>query len=393
MLKNPVIVLILRMFAFVTLCFTLSFQGLIAQDCTITANVAMPVCKGALIKLSVPENINETYLWMPGGETTSEILVSVSQPSQYQVTVTNTFTSEHCVSLPFQIDVRPTFTIAFEQIQRTCSNGDNDNGNNAMVQVTASGEGSPFTYRWKVRPIQISPGNPSLAIGLKAHLWYYIEVENSYGCTQLDSIYTVAYPNPKIEFGGFDPDTAYIQNPYVDFSYENLSADSIEISNYFWDFGDESPTSDLLTPRHQYNEEGTYNVFLTVNNPQGCDTLYTKVVNILPVKLKIPNVFTPNGDNINDYFIIAEDKGTDVIPPSLKGAEYESYKPLSVYYKKTTLLIFNRQGRKLLETNDYKNDWDGGNLKDGVYFYVLQCEGFKSNQVYRGSVTIFGKTN
>lgn len=367
---------------------------LVAQECEISSDVPMPVCKGNWIKLSVPESADYTYLWSPGGETTADILIKPQESKQYQVTVTNRITLEQCVSIPFLVELRPTFNTEIEQLQLTCSNGDNENGNNAMLQASASGDGSPFIYRWDVRPIQIAPDNPSLAIGLKAHQWYFIEIENSNGCVQRDSIKTLAYKNPIVELGGTDPDTAYIQNPYVNFSFENLSADSIEITNYFWDFGDESPTSDLLTPQHLYIEEGDYSVFLTVNNPQGCDTIYTKGVKILPVKLKIPNVITPNGDDINDYFIITEDAGGSDIPETLKGTEYyKNYKILSKYYKKTTLVIFNRQGRKILESSDYQNDWNGGNLKDGVYFYVLQCEGFKSNEVYRGSITIFGKNN
>jgi PKD repeat protein len=392
MLKKPLLPTITNWLVFTAFTLLLFVNKVAAQECEISSDISMPVCKGEWIKLSVPENADYTYSWLPGGETTSEILIKAIETKQFQVTVINRITLEECVSMPFLVEVRPTFSIGFEQIQLTCSNGDNDNGNNAMLQATASGEGSPFLYRWDVRPIQIAPGNPSMAIGLKAHLWYFVEIENSVGCVQRDSMYTLAYTNPIVEINA-DPDTAYIQNPFINFTFENLSADSIEVTNYFWDFGDESPTSDLLTPNHLYSEEGTYNVYLTIDNPQGCDTMFTKEVKVLPVKLKIPNVITPNGDGINDYFIITEDAGTTDIPETLKVAEYENYKPLSTYYKKTTLVIFNRQGRKLLESGDYKNDWDGGNLKDGVYFYVLQCEGFKSNEVYRGSVTIFGKTN
>lgn len=66
---------------------------------------------------------------------------------------------------------------------------------------------------------------------------------------------------------------------------------------------------------------------------------------------------------------------------------------LSAYYKKTNLVIFNRQGKKLYESTNYNNDWGGSGLSDGVYFYVLQCEGFKSNEVYKGAITIFGSGN
>lgn len=374
------------------LLFLISFSANSQINCTITADVNMPACKGTFVNLSVPFNEDYLYSWSPGGENTSEIIVKATETTTYQVTVTSQSTSDVCISDPFVLEIRPAFDITFEQIQLTCSNGDEDNGNNAMIKATASGEGSPFTYLWNVRPIQIAPNDRSLAIGLKAHLWYFIDIESSNGCIQRDSIFTKAYTNPEIEILA-DPDTAYIQNPYVNFSFENLSIDSIAVTNFFWDFGDETPTSDLPNPRHQFPAEDTYQVVLTVRNPQGCDTTYSTEIQVLPVKLKIPNVITPNNDGINDFFIISEDTNSENVgeETSLKSLEYESYKPISVYYQKTSLVIFNRQGRKVFESNDYQNNWDGGDLKDGVYFYVLHCEGFKSNETFKGSITIFDK--
>jgi len=56
------------------------------------------------------------------------------------------------------------------------------------------------------------------------------------------------------------------------------------------------------------------------------------------------------------------------------------------------LVIFNRFGRIVYESDNYKNNWNGGNLPDGTYFYVLKCQGYKNkNMVYKGSVTIFAK--
>lgn len=359
-------------------------------ECIIESNANMPVCNGQLVQLSVAANDNYTYLWSPGGETTASIDITAIENKEFRVTVTDTISGEECLSAPYLLEVRPRIESDLQQMQLTCTNGDNDNGNTAMVQASASGESTTFDYRWDVRPVQIAPGNPALAIGLKAHLWYFITIEDEFGCLQKDSIFTQAYANPLVEIEA-DPDTAYIQNPYINFSFTNLSADSIDITNHFWEFGDESPSSDLDTPEHLYTEEGDYNIVLTVVNPQGCDTVFVKAVKVLPIKLKIPNVITPNGDNINDYFIISEaPPGEDETGGGLKSAEYEGFKALNIYYKRTTLVIFNRHGRKVFESNDYQNNWDGGNLKDGTYFYMLECEGFKSTDVYKGSLTIIG---
>lgn len=64
----------------------------------------------------------------------------------------------------------------------------------------------------------------------------------------------------------------------------------------------------------------------------------------------IPNVFTPNGDGVNDYFKI------DCI-------DFKS------------LTIVNRWGNLVFESTD-GGKWDGGDNVDGVYYYILEsnCE-------------------
>jgi hypothetical protein len=76
----------------------------------------------------------------------------------------------------------------------------------------------------------------------------------------------------------------------------------------------------------------------------------------LPANFSIPNSFSPNGDGLNEFFYIEG------------------------LVKNSELIIFNRLGQKLYETNNYQNDWDGkddrGNkLETGTYWYVLKCPG------------------
>jgi gliding motility-associated-like protein len=66
--------------------------------------------------------------------------------------------------------------------------------------------------------------------------------------------------------------------------------------------------------------------------------------------VNVPNVFSPNGDGINDNLV---------------------FEHLEQYHY-THLRIFNRWGRKVYENENYENDWDGDRLVGGTYFYVLE---------------------
>lgn len=361
--------------------------------CQITTPNQFPVCHKSIISLSGPAGSNYEYLWMPGGQTTRTITYEATESITHTLTVTDTGTGESCTSMPFQAEVRPKLEMAITQTQRTCSNGDNDNGQTAIVLAQATGGTPPIVYNWQVSPIQIAPDNPQMAIGLKARQWYKVKTTDAAGCIQTDSILTRAYSNPKIDIIT-SGDTAYIQNPFIDFAFRNRSSDTVQVTSFFWLFDENGPRVTMPEPRHLYSTEGDYTVRLTVVNTQGCDTTYTHQIKIMPVRLSVPNVITPNGDNLNDVLVITE------APPSNEGGDrFKSvltgggFKPLNTYYIKTRLVIFNRQGKIVYESTNYNNDWGGEGLKDGVYFYVLQCEGFKSNEVYRGSITIIGSNN
>ena len=212
---------------------------------------------------------------------------------------------------------------------------------------------------------------------------------------QRDSISPRAYPNPLIEITTDPSDTVYLQNPHVTYAFENLSIDSLPLSNFYWILNSTyNLTSTELEPRFTYVETGDYTTEIKVYNPQGCDTSYYKTIKVEPVKLKIPNVFTPNGDGVNDYFIISLDNGSgtpnggNTRDGGGEVLEYENYEPLSRYYESSELTIFNRWGRIVYHSKDYQNNWDGDGLSDGTYFYVLKCHGLKQDATYQGSVMI-----
>ena len=368
-----------------------------AQDpCEITCSAEMPICSGSSVTLSVPNNYLYTFRWS-NGKTSNSITVKPLETTSYDVKIFDQDSIELCHP-SITVEVMPRFNVKFRQVKLTCSNNEEENGRNAQVMAMVDSLSGfyqpPFTYQWEVSPLHIAPDDDSWAIGLEAFKYYRIKVTDGRGCMQRDSVTLKAYPNPVVEIGTDPGDTVYLQNPHVTYSFENLSADTLSISNFYWILNQQyGITSTEEMPRFTYVETGTFNTELKVYNPQGCDTSYYKSIWVNPVKLKIPNVFTPNGDGINDYFIITLDGGSDIPGGDTRGyraegLEYEAYEPLNKYYESTDLTIFNRWGRIVYHSTDYQNNWDGGGLSDGTYFYVLKCHGLKNDATYKGSVMI-----
>ncbi|MBR5215463.1 MAG: gliding motility-associated C-terminal domain-containing protein [Bacteroidales bacterium] len=415
-IRNNVFFKIVILLFFIVSSFSLKAQ--INCEIKLPEGVSLPLCYGEETSLEVSDkSYDYTYQWYKNGneiagETDFVLNITTTENNvTYSVKVTNNQTGEECNS-EITVTIMNEFEIEFEQTQLTCSNNNAENGQNAKVIANATGEGyESFSYEWESsngENIWTNPSNPQEAIGLKAWKEYIVYVTgytaNGDSCVQSATFTPRAYPNPMLEIISNPKDTAYIQNPYVKFTFEG-DVDSIEYNSWSWafydnpdDLGEITSTSILREPTNVYYQESKasqpFRVELNVKSVDyGCDTTFSSNIIVLPVKLKIPNVFTPNGDGINDFFIIDNDPtgGTEEDKDeTTRGFEHESYNPLRDYYLRTELTIFNRWGRVVYKSSDYRNDWDGGNLPDGTYFYVLECVGERDNHRYQGSVAIWG---
>ena len=83
----------------------------------------------------------------------------------------------------------------------------------------------------------------------------------------------------------------------------------------------------------------------------------------LPTQLEIPNVFTPNDDGINDFFI-----------------------PSIVNYPNWKITILNRWGNRIIVLDETNPIWYGDNTTEGVYFYRFECE--ELNKFEQGYISI-----
>lgn len=126
----------------------------------------------------------------------------------------------------------------------------------------------------------------------------------------------------------------------------------------------------------QWNTIGIQTISVYEQNVQNCIGETTEVEiwvieNDFEIILDIPNVFTPNEDNKNDYFTIGYN-----FPP-------ENYK----------ITIVNRWGNAVFETHDIKYSWDGRTSGEycspGVYYYVIQYKNKEKIETKNGFLHLF----
>ncbi|MEZ5147024.1 MAG: gliding motility-associated C-terminal domain-containing protein [Bacteroidales bacterium] len=261
----------------------------------------------------------------------------------------------------------------------------------AKIKLEVSGGFPPYTYDWPAEAIPLFE-DPSFAIGLTDGV-KKITITDSIGCALKDEFKVKAHRLPDLELSVDPRDTVYIQKPYVTFSFENPQYDSLGVDTFYlnwwqWNFGD-SVKSVAASPTHTYKKVGRYDAVLKFRTFYECEGADTISVEVKPVKLKITTVITPNGDGANDFFEIWEDTGENNTSTKSSWAQGSDDFDLNEYYISTKLIVFNRWGEKVYEVDNYENDWDGGELKDGVYFYILQCDGEYQDKTYKGSVSIF----
>jgi|GEM_PF-1054772 len=138
-----------------------------------------------------------------------------------------------------------------------------------------------------------------------------------------------------------------------------------------WHFGDGTilKNCDPMV-EHTYTKSGCYEPFLIVMNrdlPECRDTARLSACIQVDDEsmIEVPNVFSPNGDGINDFFQVKA-------------------KTLKTFHGQ----IINRWGQIVFEWNnwqDYEAGWDGNNTggtkaAPGVYYYIIKATGWDDKE-------------
>lgn len=177
------------------------------------------------------------------------------------------------------------------------------------------------------------------------------------GCTNsatyIDYIYVEDLP-----IASFTPSSSVVSVFNTEILFDNNSSGAV---NYLWDFGDNSGNSTQENPLHTFPDEGqgAFTVELIAYSALGCtDTAYVTIIVNEELIFYVPNTFTPDGDDFNEYFQAIFTSG------------YDPYD--------FNLLIFNRWGELIWESHNDKVGWNGTYgedktklVQDGTYTWKI----------------------
>jgi len=127
--------------------------------------------------------------------------------------------------------------------------------------------------------------------------------------------------------------------------------------------------------RYTFTDVGTYVVKLKVSTNSNCSYTDSITINATDAEIQVPNVFTPNGDGMNDEFRVA----------------YRSLLEFQCW-------VYNRWGRQVFYWNDPQKGWNGKingvDAAEGPYFYIIKATAFwkgtkeKTTRLLKGDINL-----
>ncbi len=126
--------------------------------------------------------------------------------------------------------------------------------------------------------------------------------------------------------------------------------------------------NNFYLPIFKVHNEGTYHVKI---HSQGCyyvDSINVIIINC-EISITVPNVFTPNQDGVNDFFMVTIENVNDY-----------------------NINIFNRWGQLVFESNDITNNWEGifkeKDCSNGTYFYIINASNEFESKIFKGTLSL-----
>jgi gliding motility-associated-like protein len=298
------------------------------------------ICEGN--SLTLDAGPGQIYAWNTGATTQT---INLSNPtSQIYWVWVDGGNNTRCVdidSIFVDIVPMPNFDLGID----TCSN----------ASVTIAPDGLSTLHNWNYEWTGGSTGN-NLTVNTSGNYTVTITNKPGSGCFRTDSrvVNIIDMSAWEAQNSGIDICThqsQVVNAPAPPGSHTYAYAWYLDGSgagsyNYY--------TLNNLTP-------GTHTLMLNAGG--GCEGSIQVEARYCP--LEPPNIITPNGDGYNDKFVITNLE----------------------YYPGSTIVIFNRWGKKVFESLDYQNDWGAKDNSDGIYYYVLRVKDGKDTEL-SGSITV-----
>ncbi len=191
------------------------------------------------------------------------------------------------------------------------------------------------------------------------------------GCYNKSSLTIKAYPVPQADF-------SYLpQRPVATVDEVVFTNTSKGDEQTRWDWYYQQPGGQEMHTRQEhlrqvFDAQGLYPVVLVASNSWGCSDTIVKTIRIeSDFNVFVPTAFTPNGDGYNEVFI-----------------------PVATGIKKYQFMVFDRWGKKVFETSDIAQGWNGSfNGQDcpgDVYTWRIAVSSLDGqSKDLTGSVTLF----
>ncbi|MCX7651154.1 MAG: gliding motility-associated C-terminal domain-containing protein [Flavobacteriales bacterium] len=307
-------------------------------EVNITTPGPVNLCQGSQITISA--TANEPVSWSNGGIGPSTTVSSGGTLTASATNACGTSTSTIVINetpLP-QVNILQNSPLV------ACS------GNTVQLEAIAN------------TPVQWNNGLTTNTVSVNASGTYVVTASNTCG-TASDSVQVIIT----------GPQAGIVADPPSGNAPLNvlLSSSSTGATGLSWNIAGATYTSNSFN--HVFYEAGTYDVVLVASDDNGCsDTATLKIVVGDQFEVFIPNVFTPNGDGINDEFKI-----------------------VATGVKLFRCTIFNRWGNEIFSWDDVNEGWNGksvfgGRAPSGVYVFVAEITNLSGDiQSLRGHITLF----
>jgi len=288
------------------------------------------ICYGGSVLLNALTSANSTIEWQPGGLTSTSNTVSPNSDQLYTLTVTS---SNGCIKdTQVLISVIPELEVNIS--------GDNSICELETTTFNATGNQGGMQYLWT----PINSSGSQINVDASNVGWIFVE-GNYFNCpSAIDSIELILLQDPIVV-----PPVSVIICPNE--SITAVASVDQPSSTIYWLPIDEVGMSQVITTNSDME------VYLVALNGNCISDTVSFTISVSGAcSLEIPNVFTPNNDNDNEYFQLIS---------------YDGIQELEC-------VIVNRWGNVIrqFEQPDFK--WDGtdesGNkVSQGTYFYTIRA--------------------